>query len=153
MHAQEDLADMRFNTYVLAVAFAAFIGLLVVQPIRAQALYGALVGNITDATSASIPEAKVKITHVETNQVRETQTNTDGTYSFPTISPGTYEVEISREWFPDRHTASDVPVRINTTVRVDAALPVGAASQSLEVSGETPLLQTDRADVHAELNS
>ena len=38
-----------------------------------------------------------QITHVETNQVRETLTNTDGTYTFPTIPPGTYEVEISRK--------------------------------------------------------
>ena len=54
----------------------------------------------------------VKITQVETNQIRETQTTADGTYTFPTIPPGTYEVEISREGF-QTITRRDIPVTIN----------------------------------------
>ena len=125
---------MRFHKYLFAAALAALIGSLAVQPARAQTLYGSLVGNVLDATNASIPGAKVKITHIETNQVRETQTTADGTYSFPTIVPGTYEVVISHEGF-QTFTQRNVPVRINSTIRVDAALQVGAAAESVEVSG------------------
>jgi hypothetical protein len=82
-----------------AVTFGVFIAPLVVQTVRAQGLYGSLAGNVTDPTTASVPGAKVEITHVQTNQVRETQTNTDGSYTFPTIPPGAYEIEISREGF------------------------------------------------------
>src|SRR4029077_4579491 len=129
-----------------AAMFAAFTASLLVQTVHGQALYGSLVGNVTDPSTASVPGAKVKITHVDTNQVRETQTNTDGRFSFPTIPPGTYEVEISREGF-QTITRRDIPVTINTTVRVDATMPVGAAAQSVEVSGQAALLQTDRADI------
>ncbi|MEO8597670.1 MAG: carboxypeptidase-like regulatory domain-containing protein [Candidatus Solibacter sp.] len=122
------------------------------QPIQAQGLYGALVGNVTDPTIAGIPEAKVKLTNLATNQVRETQTTTEGVYSFPTIPPGPYEVEISREGF-QTVTRRDIPVTINTSVRVDVTMQVGTALQSVEVTGQTALLQTDRADVHAELTT
>jgi hypothetical protein len=135
-----------------AATFAASITLLVVQTIRPQGLYGSLVGNVTDPTTASVPGAKIKITHVETNQVRETQTNTDGSYSFPTIPPGTYEIEISREGF-QTFTQRTIPVTINTTVRVDASLVVGATTESVEVTGQRALLQTDRAEVGSEFTA
>jgi hypothetical protein len=135
-----------------AAMFAAFTASLLVQTVHGQALYGSLVGNVTDPSTASVPGAKVKITHVDTNQVRETQTNPDGRFSFPTIPPGTYEVEISREGF-QTITRRDIPVTINTTVRVDATMPVGAAAQSVEVSGQAALLQTDRADIRSDFTT
>ena len=53
-----------------AAIVAAFIVTMLVPSIHAQGQYGSLVGNITDPSPASIPGAKVKITHVETNQIR-----------------------------------------------------------------------------------
>ena len=134
LQGEEDSRNMRPYIYLFAAALAFLIGLFDMQPVRAQGLYGSLVGNITDPSDASIPGARVKITHVETNLVRETLTNTDGTYTFPTIPPGTYQVEIAREGF-QTVTRRDIPVTINTTVRVDASMQVGAASQSVEVTG------------------
>src|SRR5690349_13104924 len=104
---------MRPYLFLFAVALASFSGFFHMQPLRAQGLYGSLVGNITDPSNAGIPGARVKITHVETNLVRETLSNTDGTYTFPTIPPGTYEVEIAREGF-QTVTRRDIPVTINT---------------------------------------
>ena len=136
----------------LILMLAALTASVLSRPLAAQTLYGSLVGNVVDASHASVPGAKVKITHAETNLVRETQTNADGTYTFPTIPPGTYEVEISREGF-QTFTQRNIPVTINTTVRVDAGLVVGATSQSVEVSGQAALLQTDRADVRSEMTT
>lgn len=138
--------------YLIATILAALIGLLGLQAISAQGLYGSSVVNVTDPTTASVPGAKVKITHVDSNQIRETQTNIDGTYSFPTIPPGTYEVEISREGF-QTVTRRDIPVTMNTTVRVDAAKQVGAASESVEVTGQAALVQTYRAGVRSEFTT
>jgi len=135
-----------------AAIVAAFIVTMLVPSIHAQGLYGSLVGNITDPSPASIPGAKVKITHVETNQIRETLTTADGTYMFPTIPPGTYEIEVSRPGF-QTFTRKEIPVTINTTVRVDATLQVGATTQSVEVSGQTALLQTDRADIRSDFTT
>jgi len=136
----------------LAALIAAFTASRILFPIWAQGLYGSLVGNVTDPTTATVPGAKIKITHVETNLVRETETNSDGTYTFPTIPPGTYEVEISKQGF-QTFTKRNVAVTINTTIRVDASLPVGAATQSVEVTGLAAALQTDRSDVRSEITT
>jgi Carboxypeptidase regulatory-like domain len=129
-----------------------FIAPLVVQTVRAQGLYGSLAGNVTDPTTASVLGAKVEITHVQTNQVRETQSNTDGSYTFPTIPPGASEIEISTRRLPDLHTTKH-PRHINTTVRVDASLVVGSAAQSVEVTGQTALLQTEAAEVRSQFTT
>src|SRR6476646_4934950 len=74
---RRDSRNMRPHIYLFAAALAFLIGLFDMQPMRAQGLYGSLVGNITDPSNAGIPGARVKITHVETNLVRETLSNTD----------------------------------------------------------------------------
>ena len=139
------LGDLASTMLLLVAALGA-------KPVCAQALYGSLVGNVTDPTTASVPEANVKITQLETNQVRETQTNTDGSYTFPAILPGTYEIEIAREGF-QTFTQRNLRVTINSTVRLDASLVVGIATQSVGVTGETGLLQTDRSDVRSEFTT
>ncbi|MFL6414695.1 MAG: carboxypeptidase regulatory-like domain-containing protein, partial [Bryobacteraceae bacterium] len=138
--------------YLLASVLIAISLLLPVTNVYGQTLYGAIVGNVTDPTSAVVPGAKVTITNTATNQVLETQTNADGTYSFPSLPAGTYEVVVSREGFQTL-TQRNIPVTINNTVRVDAPLQVGAASQQVEVTGQTALLQTDRAEVRTEITS
>jgi outer membrane receptor protein involved in Fe transport len=121
-------------------------------PGRAQVLYGSLVGNVTDATGASVPGAAIKITHIQTNETREVRTNDSGIYTLSTVPAGTYQVAISREGFRS-FTAQDIEVRLNTVVRVDAQLEVGAQAEKVEVTAEAAALQTDRADVHSEFTS
>lgn len=135
--------------------FAAMLGVFsvpVAVTVRAQVLYGSLVGNVTDPSSASVPEAKVRITHTQTNQVRETQTNSDGIYTFPTITPGTYDLEISRDGF-QAFTQRIIPVTINTTVRIDASLAVGATTQTVEVTGLPAVVQTEGGEVRSEITT
>ena len=119
---------------------------------QAQALYGSIVGTVSDATGAGVPEATVKATDVGTGQARETQTNETGTYSFPTLPEGTYDVAVSRSGF-ERYVQHGVAVTIDKIVRVDVALHLGAVSQSMEVGAQTAQLQTDTAEVRTELST
>jgi len=119
-------------------------------PAGAQVLYGSLVGNVTDETGASIPGATVTITHRETAASRETVTDTAGVYRFPTVQSGTYTITITLTGFRT-FTRADVPVTLNTATRVDAALQVGELREMVTVSAESPVLQTERAEVRAEL--
>jgi hypothetical protein len=121
-------------------------------PLKAQALYGSLVGNVTDASSASIPGASVKITQVETNESRESATNDAGVFSFPSIPAGTYTVEVHKTGFQTA-LQHEIVVRSNSVVRADTALQVGTVSQNVEVTAAAALLQTDGADVRAEISS
>lgn len=135
-----------------AATFVAILPLLVVHTIRAQSLYGSLVGHVTDPAGATVPGAGVKIIHLETQQVRGTRTNIDGYYSFPAIPPGTYELEISRDGF-QTFMQRKIPVSINSIVRVDASLVIGTTAESVEVTDRTPLLQTDRAEVRSDFTT
>jgi hypothetical protein len=119
---------------------------------RAQAIRGTLLGTITDQSGAALPGATVVITEVGTNVVRDTVTNETGNYTFPNLVGGTYNIKAELAGF--KATVRDnVRVAVNTSIRIDLSLTVGALEETVTVSGEVPLLQTDRTDTGRVLES
>jgi hypothetical protein len=118
----------------------------------AQVLYGSLVGNITDDTGGALPGATVTITHTETGATHEAVTDNAGAFRFSTVQPGTYTVTVKLTGFRT-FTRERVPITLNSITRVDAPLQVGQLNENVTVSAETPVLQTDRAEVRAELKA
>lgn len=116
----------------------------------AQTLYGSITGNVKDSSGAVVPGANVSITHKGTNQVRQTVSNEAGVYDFATAPSGTYELTVSLAGFRT-YTDTAVAVTINNVTRLDVTLSVGAVSESVIVSAEAPPLQTDTAQVKAEI--
>ena len=111
----------------------------------AQVAVGTLLGNVTDESGAAVPGATITATEVRTNISRTTVSNEAGRYTFTNTSPGVYRVEGELVGFR-KFTRENVEVSVNTTVRVDIALSVGALEESVMVTGEAPMLQTDRTD-------
>jgi hypothetical protein len=111
----------------------------------AQAVNGTLLGNVADASGAAVPGATVNITETQTNITSSAVTNESGVYRFPNLKDGIYRVEAELSGF--RKTVRDgVQVDVNTTVRVDLILQPGELTETVDVSAETPAMQTDRAD-------
>ena len=127
------------------------VGLLAL-PAGAQVLYGSIVGTVRDSTGGVLPGATVIITHQETKATRETVSDTAGAYRFPTLQAGTYNVVVRMTGFQS-FTRNDVPVTLNTVARVEAALGVSQLQETVTVSAERAVLQTDRAEVREELRS
>jgi len=127
---------------------------MLAQPSRcdAQVLYGSIVGNVTDPTGAAVPGATVTIKQNETNWSRSGTTSDAGLFTFGTVPAGTYEIRISKSGFRE-FVSTDVPVAINEVRRVDAQLQVGAVTEVMTVTAEAALLQTDRAEVRAEITA
>src|SRR5437660_6641911 len=117
-----------------------------------QVLYGSLTGTVTDPSRAAIPGAKAQATELRTAVTQQATTDPTGIYRFPTLVPGTYKVTISASGFAIQET-QNVVVTANAVQHVDAQLNVAQASQSVTVTSEAPLLQTDKADVHTDLNT
>jgi hypothetical protein len=138
------------QVYVCVLVLLAWIA--AAYDARAQVLFGSLVGNVTDTSGAAVPGAIVKITETSTGQTRDLVSNLSGQYTISTIPAGTYEVSVSKEGFRT-FLAKSIVVRINTVVRVDAALDVGAVAESVQVTAQGAILQTDKADVHSEVSS
>ncbi|PYT18427.1 MAG: TonB-dependent receptor, partial [Acidobacteria bacterium] len=110
-----------------------------------QAVNGSLLGTVTDSSGGSIPNAKVTITETNTGVSRSVTTNESGNYSFSDVPPGTYTVVAEQAGFK-RASRAGVDVIVNTTVRIDLTLQPGQITETVTVTAETALLQTERAD-------
>jgi hypothetical protein len=110
-----------------------------------QAVNATLLGTVTDSTNASVPNTKVTITEVNTGISRSATTNESGNYTFANLPPGTYSVSAEQAGFK-RATRTGVDVLVNSTARVDLVLEPGQISETVEVTAEAPMLQSERAD-------
>lgn len=116
-----------------------------------QAVYGSIIGTVTDPQGNAITGAKVTVTSITKSFTFDTATNESGNYSVTHLIPDTYKVRVEAQGFK----ASDIPsvqVSADVAAKVDAQLQVGAVTQTVEVTGEVPQLKTDRADVDIEFN-
>src|SRR5262249_50828285 len=118
----------------------------------AQILYGALTGNVADQTGAVLPRAHVEALNVATGIVRSADVDSSGTYYFAELQPGVYTVTVSATGFA-KASFENVRVDANAVRRVDARLKVASATQEVTVTAAAPLMQTDRADVHTNIDA
>ena len=137
---------------VMACLALALMATLASEQLQAQILYGTLVGNVTDSTGAVIPGAQVTITNEGTGASRDGEANAAGGYQFPTVSTGTYRVEVRSDGF-STFTTTGVVVGVNNVTRVDVELQIGEVTEVVEVSAAVAQLQTDRAEVRAEVGT
>ena len=118
-----------------------------VPPLTGQVNSGDVVGRVTDASGAVLPEAKVTIRNTGTGVSRTVQTGKTGDYSLGLLQVGTYEVTIEAKGFRTFVT-KDLKLSAGDRVRVDGKLEIGTASESASVSAETiPALQTDSSTI------
>src|SRR5215211_2935025 len=111
----------------------------------AQALYGSIVGNVTDAQGGMMPGVTLTATNTGTGLEVETVSDNDGAYTFRNLLPGTYDLKASLAGFRE-HRQTAIGVTAGNPVRVNVALSVGALTETVEVAADTTVLQTDKAD-------
>src|SRR6185369_18017886 len=100
------------------------------SPAAAQTLYGSLTGNVTDASGAAVPNAKVEALNVGTGILKSAQTDERGSYLFNDLQPGTYRVSISPKAFAS-HVVEGVNIAQNTTLRLDSPLSVSQVQETV----------------------
>src|SRR5205085_11375439 len=107
------------------VCFLAFcVILLSSQPARSQAVSATLIGTVTDSSAATVPNAGVTVTETRTGVSRKSSTTSDGVYTIPYLTPGTYRVEVEARGFK-KFSRDNVNLGVSSTVRVDATLEPG----------------------------
>jgi len=135
------------STFILVLLLLLF---LLPTAAQAQLLYGTIAGNVTDTSGAAIPNADVQATNTQTGVNSNTKSDSAGIFRFSNLQPGTYKVTIKAPNFTTS-VSNNVDIRVNQIQRVDAQLKVATTEQNVTVTAETPLLQTDKADVHTDL--
>ena len=134
-----------------AVVAVALVG-AAVSPARAQVLYGSIVGNVTDASGAAVPGATVTITDQQRSLTRNEVTDDTGPSTFSTVQTEYYRVRVALTGFQP-FERDNVRVTLNSVVRVNATLGVGEVTETVMVVADTPILQTDRAEVRSEIST
>ena len=119
---------------------------------QAQAIYGSLLGVVTDQSGATVPGAEINATETQTGQVRHETSDKSGRFSLQNLSPGLYNVVVSASGFRN-FDQPGLPITPNTISRVDVHMEIGNASEQVTVTAEGTLLQTDKADTHTEITS
>jgi Carboxypeptidase regulatory-like domain/TonB dependent receptor-like, beta-barrel len=117
----------------------------------AQAVYGSIIGTVTDPQGAAVPNAKVTVTNVRKGTSDVVTTNEQGNYSVTHLIPDVYDVSVTAQGFKTA-SAKGVSISADNAARVDLAVPLGSTSEAIEVTAEAPQLKTDRADVATTFN-
>jgi len=109
---------------------------------QAQNVYGTIAGTITDSSGAAIANATLTLTNLGTGEKHTMETSASGEYTFVNILPGRYRVEGEKSGFK-KVVREPIVVEIESGLRVDLVLQVGAQTETVEVTGEAPLLQPE----------
>lgn len=135
------------------LALAGILGVILVSAsvVRAQLPTGDIVGTVTDASGGALPGATVTATNTGTGEVRTTQTSSSGEYSFTLLQLGTYSVMVEAKGFK-KLTAPSVTLVEGQRARVDAKMEVGEQTQTIEVTGTAPALQTDTSTISGSIS-
>ena len=116
-----------------------------------QAVYGSILGTVSDPSGAAVAGAKVTVTSQTKDLSTVATTNESGNYDVTHLIPDVYKISIEGTGFKTIEY-TDVQVSADAGVRVDGQFQVGSASEQVEVTAEAPQLKTDRADVAIEFN-
>lgn len=102
-----------------------------------------LKGTVLDPNLAAVPNATVTVTSLERGISKTMTTASDGTYTFPLLQPGFYRMEVQMEGF-EKAVASRVELTIGASVVFDIHLKIGSVKDVVEVTGEAPLIETEK---------
>lgn len=107
---------------------------------------GRITGSVSDSTGAVIPRASVRVTNTGTNAAKVLVTNEQGRFTANDLLPGEYQLEAESGGFK-HFVQSGIVVRVGDSVDVSVRMELGAANESITVSGEAPLLQSMSSSV------
>ncbi len=119
--------------------------------LMAQAVSGTILGTVQDSTGAAIAGAPVTILSPETGVTRTAVTNSSGEYDVPSLPPGTYNASAEEKGFK-KVSISGIRLNVDQKVRVDLKLEVGEITESIQVQGSAPLVQSDSSELGHTVN-
>lgn len=121
--------------------FLLILSVVVLTATSLASVTASITGRVTDPSGEVIPGATVTATNVNTHISSRTTTNGDGSYSFPDLAVGHYNIQVQATGF-STFQESGIVLDVNTALRVDASLRVGAVAQQVEVNANAVQVDT-----------
>jgi hypothetical protein len=135
---------MRFSTLgVLMVVFVVFAGSSLLAQTTGS---GTINGTVRDPSQGAIPGANVTIRNADTGIDRNVLTNEAGVYSAPFLQPGRYEINVGKPGFTSL-ARKDLTLQVGQTLTIDLEMPVQAREETVTVTGEAPVVDTEKTEV------
>lgn len=123
-----------------------FAGLFNGHALSAQNITGAILGSVADPSGASVSSAEVEVTQIETNQSTRVRTDDAGFYQVNYLRPGAYRVSVSSSGFK-RAIRDHLTLQVEDRLRIDFKLELGAASASVNITADPPLIESETASL------
>jgi Carboxypeptidase regulatory-like domain len=137
---------MSSRRYCVAALSMAVLVAIFSTSLNAQSTYGSISGTVVDPTGAAVGGATATLTNVSTSEKRTQTSGDDGHFTFVNLFQGQYRIDIEKEGFK-HFLRQGIIVEVQQDTHVDANLTVGQVSETVEVSSEVPLLQTESASL------
>jgi outer membrane receptor protein involved in Fe transport len=112
---------------------------------------GTLNGTVTDPSGSSIPGASVVVHNADTGLDRPTSTNDAGIYSAAFLQPGHYDITVSKAGFT-KVDRQGITVEVGRTVTIDFKMTVQSGNETVTVTSEAPVVDTQKTDVSQEVS-
>src|SRR3954464_12959087 len=130
---------------LLRSLFVLFLVLSLATFSIAQSDRGAISGTITDPSGAVIPDATITATSQDTGETRTAKSEAEGNYRLPELKAGLWTLNVEAKGFKKAKTQA-VRVKVQTNTPANVALEVGTEGQSVTVTADVPLIQTENAE-------
>jgi len=127
----------------LSVVAACFV-VLFSSALRAQLYTGTVTGLITDPSGAVVPGARIEVADEQKGFTFNATTDIAGNYLVRNLPPGTYRISVQATGFKSE-TRSGIILDVNHNVTVNFQLQLGATAQTVEVTGQAPVLEAQDA--------
>ena len=111
---------------------------------------GSITGAVTDPTGAVVPDVKINLKDLSRGAAQDTKTSKEGAYRFDLLLPGKYSVTASAGSF--QTMVKQVDVVVGQVALADFQLSLGATTMTVEVTGQTPLLETSGGNLTSNIN-
>ncbi len=128
-------------SFTSAGQVARLLAVLLISVVTVWGQGGVISGNVTDPSGAAVAGAQVVVTDMGTNFNRQTATSSIGAFTVTSLAPSSYRVVIEANGFR-KYSDSNIQLRVDERLRVDAVLSVGALSDAIEVTAQASPVNT-----------
>jgi hypothetical protein len=132
---------------VLSVFLTSAIGLLLAPVARGQAVaVGEVSGVVSDSSGSSVPNAMVRMTETEKQNVHTASTDSEGRYVLPNLPVGPYRLEVQAPGFKE-YVQSGIVLQVGNNIGINVTLQLGSLSETVEVTGGAQMVETRESGV------
>ena len=147
----EQFQSVCWQSILFAAVLALFSFFFADSIANAQSTGGRIRGTVADSSGGAVSGVKVSLVNTATNVTREAITGATGEYLFLEVPVGGYEIAINQPGFK-KYVRKDIVVDLNAVVGVDITLQVGGSTETVEVTGAPPVVDTTSTQLGAIVN-